>query len=410
MSKSKMPNYNAAVPVADRAKKTAGSVYTPSALVEQILDLADYRGERILRRHAMENSCGDGAFLTAMVERYCRASVGGDLKSELETYIHGIELDPKAAAICVARLDDVAGQFGIRGVRWDVRVGDATTIRDYDGRMDFVLGNPPYVRVHNLGAAFGTVKRFELARGGMTDLYLAFYEIGLRMLTPNGVLGYITPSSFFNSIAGTTFRKKIISENLLRRIVDLKHYQAFDATAYTTIVILSRCSKKTMEYFEYDGAPQYVSTLNISDYYFNNNFYFGRHEELTELASIFAYTPNQTIDSLFEVKNGFATLADTFFIESEKNKFSFEKYIIPIVKASTGQWKRALFPYSHIGKPIAYEQICKDPIIKGYYEANMAFLKQRSLTNPSDWYVYGRTQGIKDVHQPKIAINTIIKD
>ena len=56
----------------------------------------------------------------------------------------------------------------------------------YDERMDYVVGNPPYVRVHNLTRHYEDVKRYSFAASGMTDMYLAFYELGLRMLNERG--------------------------------------------------------------------------------------------------------------------------------------------------------------------------------------------------------------------------------
>lgn len=106
--------------------------------------------------------------------------------------------------------------------------------------MDFVVGNPPYVRVHNLENTFDMAKSFSFAQDGMTDLYIVFYEIGLKMLNENGVLGYITPSSYFNSIAGSHMRKVFVENNLIDQIVDLKHFQAFNATTYTEITILKK--------------------------------------------------------------------------------------------------------------------------------------------------------------------------
>lgn len=63
-----------------------------------------------------------------------------------------------------------------------------------------MLGNPPYVRVHNLGESFDEIKTYACAQNGMTDLFIVFYELGIRMLNATGVLGYITPSSYFNSV------------------------------------------------------------------------------------------------------------------------------------------------------------------------------------------------------------------
>jgi hypothetical protein len=211
---------------AKRIKKNNGRYYTPVNIVKQILDLSEYFGPRILRKHIMENSCGDGAFLCEIVERYCQESANSqksELKTELETFVHGIELDPTEREKCVRNLDAVALKYGVSKINWDVICADALTVDQFDGQMDFVVGNPPYVRVHNLGASFDAVKKFELAQDGMTDLFIVFYEIGLRMLNHNGVLGYITPSSFFNSVAGARLRQKIVADNLLVKLAAVIH-------------------------------------------------------------------------------------------------------------------------------------------------------------------------------------------
>lgn len=56
-------------------KKAAGRVYTPGYIVSNILNLCEYGGVRILWKHIIDNSCGDGAFLVEAVRRYCEAAV-----------------------------------------------------------------------------------------------------------------------------------------------------------------------------------------------------------------------------------------------------------------------------------------------------------------------------------------------
>ena len=109
--------------------------------------------------------------------------------------------------------------------------------------MDFVLGNPPYVRVHNLNDDFDSVKGFLFGNGGMTDLYIVFYEVGIKMLNETGILCYITPSSFFTSVAGTNMRNYLNERKWLESICDLKHFQPFNAITYTTIVCINKQKK-----------------------------------------------------------------------------------------------------------------------------------------------------------------------
>ena len=53
--------------------KEKGVVYTPQYIVKIILDQANYKGEKILRKHVIDNSCGDGAFLVEITNRYIEA-------------------------------------------------------------------------------------------------------------------------------------------------------------------------------------------------------------------------------------------------------------------------------------------------------------------------------------------------
>ena len=177
------------------ANKTHGRIYTPDYIVHNIFDFAGYRGEKILKKHVIDNSCGDGAFLVEIVKEYCSSFLKKsndlvELKKQLEEYIHGIELDDEEATKCRENMKAVASKFGINDYQPDVICSDTLDVHKFDGKMDFVLGNPPYVRVHNLGDSYNKIKEHKFAEGGMTDLYITFYEVGLNMLNKNGVLSY----------------------------------------------------------------------------------------------------------------------------------------------------------------------------------------------------------------------------
>ena len=72
------------------------------------------------------------------------------LKNELQTYIHGIELDEIAYKNCIYNLNETVKQYQIKNVQWDIINEDALKIKKYDNKIDYVIGNPPYVIVHNL--------------------------------------------------------------------------------------------------------------------------------------------------------------------------------------------------------------------------------------------------------------------
>ena len=216
-----------------KAVKQHGRVYTPEYLVKLILDFGRYNDNRILKKHTIDNSCGDGAFLKEIVKRYCLSFLAqsndlSTLKHELENYIHGIELDADECKACFQNLSNTASEFGLTNVQWDITNADTLKIDRFNGKMDFVFGNPPYVRVHNLEDSYDTVKKYRFAEQGMTDLFIVFFEIGFNMLSKDGLMCLITPSSWLSSKAGNHLRKYINHYKNLTGFIDLGHFQPFE--------------------------------------------------------------------------------------------------------------------------------------------------------------------------------------
>lgn len=395
------------------AVKENGRFYTPDFIVNNILDLSGYRGAGILKKHVIDNSCGDGAFLCQIVYRYCKEAIGqkysiDDIRADLSAYIHGIEIEKSEQKKCISNITRTAAQFDIRDVDWDIICRDALSVKKYNGKMDFVLGNPPYVRVHNLGDSFDEIKKFSFTQNGMTDLFIVFYELGIRMLNKNGVLGYITPSSYFSSLAGAFMRNYLMQENLLQTIVDLRHFQAFSSTTYTAITILSKGRKSdSVDYYRFDDktlTPYYIDTLKTSDYQLTGSYYFAPKNELDMLKKIYYNTGKSDIS----VKNGYATLCDDVFI----NDFDFDsEHIIPAIKASKGISKKIIFPYDKNFKLIPISQLRKDKPLYKYLLANKEKLIKRSNEKDSDkyWYSFGRSQAISDTFKDKLAVSSLVR-
>ena len=308
-------------------KKISGQVFTPDYLVNLILDEAGYSGVSILQKHCIDNSCGDGAFLCEIVSRYIKAYIEvnnstENLPYELFTYIHGIEIEPLAYQNCIENLEATCKSLGVECSLFDITNADTLSLCKFDGKMDFVIGNPPYVRVHNLESSYSIVKSFSFANGGMTDLYLVFFEKGFQMLKEGGKLCYITPSSWLNSVAGGVMRNYIRRKRNLVSVIDLEHYQAFKATTYTIISLFEKGLRR--DDFSYcvfnphTRGKKQVANLTFSEIDINSNFYLAQHNTLENLKQILC----SSLPKYVSVKNGFATLADKIFISPKIRKQS----------------------------------------------------------------------------------------
>lgn len=395
-----------------KAVKQHGRVYTPDYLVKVILDFGGYDKPNILKKHVIDNSCGDGAFLTEIVRRYCAFFLTQKqdllkLKHELETYIHGIELDAVECDKCILNLNKVVEEYGISKVKWDITNADTLTVDRFNAKMDYVIGNPPYVRVHNLEDSYEIVKKFKFAEGGMTDLFIVFFEIGFNMLAKSGLMCLITPSSWLGSLAGTHLRQYIHTHQNLSGVIDLEHFQPFEATTYTFISRFSKSKKNShIEYYTFDGEKlkaKFQEKLSYSDIQIGNNFYFSKKTHLSLLNNIkttYSYP-------YVSVKNGFATLADKVFI----GDFDFTEGTIDILKASTGKWSKCIYPYDKKGKPLPLKDFMNNTEAYNHLLSHQDKLsKSRDIEDDKFWYLFGRTQALKDVSQVKYAINTLVKD
>lgn len=410
-------------------KKKDGKIFTPKEIVLEMLD--DTLGWSNLkldcgrvywpntRKHIIDNSCGDGAFLAAIVDFYChnvKATTRRnkkELKNMLETYIHGIELDPVEYEKCIANLDEMARLNGLKDVKWDIQNRDALSCHDYDGKMDFVVANPPYIRTRDLDC---DLSGYTFTTDGMKDIYLAFYELGFRMLNDTGKMCYITPSSWFTSLAGQKMRDYIIENHNLEYVEDYGHYQVFEnATTYVAITIFGKESMDTVKHVylertaDDDGFWQGVTYIPFNDMNIDGKFYFGTPKQLKQMREIVEYGKSmKKEDKVFEVKNGFATLSDDAFIDRTIPMACNKDYVIPVIKSSTGKESYCIYPYDKDGKLISEEHFK----IKSGFEYNRLLnvkdkLLDRSTTEP--WYAFGRTQGVNDTYKDKWAIKSIVK-
>ena len=108
---------------------------------------------------------------------------------------------------------------------------------------DFVIGNPPYVRLEEIPDE--TALRYRdvyRTMCGRADLYVAFFEAALRQLKPGGICAFICADRWMKNQYGAELRELITSEFAVKVVIEMHAADAFhdEVDAYPAITVLSR--------------------------------------------------------------------------------------------------------------------------------------------------------------------------
>lgn len=205
----------AAAPATGEKTTALGAVFTRRWIVELALDLAGYTSDTDLADGvALEPACGHGAFVTVMVERLiasCR-TYGHDIGGTSDALV-AVDIDPEAVMETRARVRATLRSHGISAPvatrlakRW-VRESDFLRTARTLPAADWVVGNPPYVRIEDM--ADDDVRAYRdnwTTMSGRADLYVGFYEAALDRLNPDGRLSFICPDRWMRNRYGSALR------------------------------------------------------------------------------------------------------------------------------------------------------------------------------------------------------------
>lgn len=308
-------------------RKIEGQYMTPDPIVSMILHASGYTGQLILTKNIMEPSFGEGAFLRNIVAQLIiegrKAGLSEtEIAEIINSRVYGIEKDRNLYHRAIDRLNHLLDAFGIPNVAWDNLICGDTLIeyKSYVGAMDYVVGNPPYVRVHNLQPQYRALaKEFRFANG-IIDLYVVFYEIGIMMLNDTGKLGFISPNSFLQNTSQQAFRNYLAESGYLSAIYDFKTSTIFDdADTYTCICLLNKDQHRSDSSVDYKEFSMYqeVASNRFEQEYFQNQLH-GKAWNLCSEENIQFLEENKDlplkVQDIAIVQNGIVTNCDKVYV------------------------------------------------------------------------------------------------
>jgi len=108
--------------------------------------------------------------------------------------------------------------------------------------FDVVIGNPPYVQIQKMEESrkeeLESQKFVTFERTG--DLYQLFYEMGIHLLTDNGVISFITSNKWMRANYGTGTRKLFSSATSPISIVDFGMALVFETATILTNILIAK--------------------------------------------------------------------------------------------------------------------------------------------------------------------------
>lgn len=411
------------IPIEDR--KLNGAFFTPTYIVDFIINEIKPKDND----KNLDPSCGCGAFLIGLVEYY-KLTFNKSIKSTIKENIFGsdiLEYNIERAKII---LTVFALQNGENLFYQDFNLYTQDSLKaNWDNTFDNIVGNPPYVKFQDLSNESRTYlsNYWTTIDGGTFNLYFAFFELGYKLLSPDGKLGYITPNNYFTSLAGVSIRRYFQQKKCVRRIIDFSHKKVFEAQTYTAITFLTKQPNNAILFdrIKEDYAPQdFLPIANGSLNYLKDlevkKWRLLKTDEQKNIKII--ETIGTPIANLFDICVGIATLKDEiFFLDgsiekngcytkmTEKGEFEIEKEVTkPVYKISNfksqseieNNTKRIICPYD-IQKGIA-TAISENKFAEKYPKCYQYLLSEKDSLSTRDkgkvqyepFYVWGRTQGL----------------
>lgn len=227
-----------------------GEVFTRGWVVELILDLVAYTPDKDLcGLKLVEPACGGGAFLGAIASRVsasCRAH--GRPLSEAVTAVQAFDLlehnvAQSRALIARTLRDDgwASAEAETVATAW-VRQGDYLVDADPDDRADYVVGNPPYIRLEDVPDGRMAAYRASCpTMSGRADIYIGFYETALRSLKPGGRLAFICADRWMRNQYGRALRRLVTRRFSMDLVLVMHDVDAFEerVSAYPAITLIS---------------------------------------------------------------------------------------------------------------------------------------------------------------------------
>ena len=307
---------------ADRV--VTGAVYTPKEVREYIVSqIFSYKCQINANWRAVDIACGCGSFLYT-ISKYIKKNTKFSYREIFQNNVFGLDIKSYAITRAKLLLSVLAISEGedCDEFQFNLFTGDALNFDwakkvESFNKFDCCVGNPPYVCSRKIEAE--TKKHlinYSVCSSGHPDLYIPFFQIGVELLKPDGVLGYITMNSFFKSLNGRSLREYFQAKRRAMKIIDFGTLQVFKKRSTYTCICLIR--NEDSEFVEFNrlstinellSEKKIFSIINYSNLNSRSGWNLLSSELINKIESV--GTP---FSQKFKTRNGIATLKNEIYI------------------------------------------------------------------------------------------------
>lgn len=417
-----------------------GAVYTPNYIKSFIVDNSFSKLSRPINIiKTADISCGCGAFLFTVANKL-RKETNKRFNQIFNENIFGLDICQTSINRTQILLSLLAISEGEDEEQFNFNLfcdnslsfdwfSNCDSIKTNEG-FDLIVGNPPYVRAKNIDSSTKQLLvNWSVTKSGNPDLYIPFFEIGLKNLNNSGILGYITVNSFFKSVNARELRKYLQVNKYDLSIIDFGDEKIFEnKSAYTCICFLSKKTSENLLYKKESSKTLFQNGLKqfhkipFGDLDFQRGWLINNQQIVENIKRI--ENAGKRLGDKYKIRNGIATLSndiyifkpiseniDYYILSRNGKNYEIEKGICrDIIKPNILKYEheiesikeKLIYPYTNGISPLSLmkeEQLKTNfPKTYEYLSFHRGDLQKRDKGNGDygAWFAFGRTQALTD--------------
>ena len=110
--------------------------------------------------------------------------------------------------------------------------------------FDVIVGNPPYIQLQSMHKEADNLRKMNYVTYARTgDIYCLFYELGYKLLKPNGILAFITSNKWMRAGYGEALRKFFCTHTNTTHLVDFAGEKVFESATVDVNILIYRKSE-----------------------------------------------------------------------------------------------------------------------------------------------------------------------